>query len=99
MRSCSNSAVARLASISRSCAGPPPRRGPLVGVGTQLSLTTRAGPREIVQAISWGALEPFVLGVALVVVVHAVVDDRARVEPGGAVLERQAHAVQFRLDL
>ena len=33
MRPCSNSAVARLASMSRSCAGPPPRRGPLVGVG------------------------------------------------------------------
>src|SRR3954467_12722616 len=42
IRPCSNSEVARLASISRSCAGdpprgggggPPPRRGPLVGVG------------------------------------------------------------------
>jgi MFS family permease len=33
MRPCSNNAVARLATMSRSCAGPPPRRGPLVGVG------------------------------------------------------------------
>src|SRR5215212_5986422 len=33
IRPCSNSEVARLASISRSCAGDPPRRGPLVGVG------------------------------------------------------------------
>src|SRR3954452_6356871 len=33
IRPCSNSDVARLASISRSCAGDPPRRGPLVGVG------------------------------------------------------------------
>src|SRR5687767_13998678 len=33
IRPCSNSEVARLASISRSCEGDPPRRGPLVGVG------------------------------------------------------------------
>src|SRR3954465_5225033 len=33
IRPCSNSDVARLASISRSCEGDPPRRGPLVGVG------------------------------------------------------------------
>src|SRR5215212_8425811 len=33
IRPCSNSEVARLASISRSCDGDPPRRGPLVGVG------------------------------------------------------------------
>src|SRR3954447_25379977 len=33
IRPCSNSDVAKLASISRSCEGDPPRRGPLVGVG------------------------------------------------------------------
>ena len=33
IRLCSNRLVARLARISRSCAGPPPRRGPFVGVG------------------------------------------------------------------
>src|SRR6185436_16950160 len=33
IRPCLNSEVARLASINRSCAGLPPRRGPLVGVG------------------------------------------------------------------
>src|ERR1700710_2620336 len=33
IRPCSNSEVARLASISRWCAGDPPRRGPLAGVG------------------------------------------------------------------
>src|SRR3954449_297770 len=33
IRPCSKSDVARLASISFSCEGDPPRRGPLVGVG------------------------------------------------------------------
>src|SRR3954452_16997770 len=33
MERCVNSWVARLASRSRSCAGPPPSRGPFVGVG------------------------------------------------------------------
>src|SRR3954451_19871164 len=44
IRPCSNSDVARLASISRSCAGDPPRRGPLVGVGMSV-LPQAAGPR------------------------------------------------------
>ena len=38
---CSNSDWARLARISRSCAGPPPRRGPLDGVGIGCSCGVR----------------------------------------------------------
>ncbi|MFB9071661.1 hypothetical protein ACFFX0_10795 [Citricoccus parietis] len=34
---CSNRLADRLASMSRSWAGPPPRRGPLVGVGIGVS--------------------------------------------------------------
>src|SRR5438309_351145 len=80
IRPCSNSAVARLPRISRSWAGPPPSRGPFVGVGMPL-------------------LKLFVLGEALVVVVERVVGDHARIESGRAVLEREAHAGELRLDL
>src|SRR4051794_12187148 len=44
IRPCSNSDVARLASISRSCEGDPPRRGPLVGVG--MSVLPQAAGRN-----------------------------------------------------
>src|SRR4051812_12820680 len=45
IRPCSNSEVARLASISRSCDGEPPRRGPLVGVG--MSVLPQAAGRGL----------------------------------------------------
>src|SRR3954453_16625395 len=45
IRPCSNSEVARLASISRSCDGDPPRRGPLVGVG--MSVLPQAAGRGL----------------------------------------------------
>src|SRR5512133_1015454 len=45
IRPCSNSEVARLASISRSCEGDPPRRGPLVGVG--MSVLPQAAGRSV----------------------------------------------------
>src|SRR3954463_5571788 len=50
IRPCSNSADARLASISRSCAGLPPIRGPLLGVGMSLSDQEREGARPSVGA-------------------------------------------------
>src|SRR3954471_19245407 len=49
IRPCSNSDVARLASISRSCAGDPPRRGPLVGVG--MSVLPQAAGRAVPAAV------------------------------------------------
>src|SRR5829696_10559966 len=56
IRPCSNSDVARLASISRWCAGDPPRRGPLVGVGMSV-LPQAAGRCEgrlrSVVVLSW----------------------------------------------
>src|SRR3712207_1766158 len=50
IRPCSNSEVARLASISRSCEGDPPRRGPLVGVG--MSVLPQAAGRALPAARS-----------------------------------------------
>src|SRR5690242_15295143 len=97
MESCSNSELARLARISRSCAGSPPRRGPLVGVGILGSPWCVSGGRHG-PPLSGGWSELLVLGQRtavvgeVVVVVAVVVRDRARVEPGRAVLERQAHA-------
>src|SRR5439155_21614355 len=79
MRPCRNSDVARFASISRSCAGLPPRRGPLVGVGIGAPRNSRRPQR----------LE--LLGLA--VVVGVVVDlgegvhDVGRVEGRGRVLQ------------
>src|SRR5690348_14108263 len=87
MDRCVNSCVARLASMSRSWAGPPPSRGPFVGVGMACFSSERVG------------LELLVLGERHVVVRTEAVDDQAGVEPGRAVLEGQAHAVQLGLDL
>src|SRR4051794_28498535 len=115
IRSCSNSDVARLASISRSCAGPAPSRGPLVGVGMwapsrySLEVSRRAGsswnrgaPAERFR----GVLQLLGLGVVGLVaevvgeVVRAVTVDGGRQrEPGRAVLEREPQAGQLHLDL
>src|SRR4051794_16675432 len=54
IRPCSNSDVARLASISRSCEGDPPRRGPLVGVG--MSVLPQAAGRSVPGCIIRGAV-------------------------------------------
>src|SRR5947208_1558869 len=94
IRPCSKSAVAKLPRISRSCEGPPPKRGPLVGVGISSPQVTFC--RAI---FVWSEL--FVLSEALtfVVVLDAVVRDHAGVEPGRAVLEREAHAGELGLHL
>src|SRR5438270_440037 len=94
IRPCWNSDVAKLASISRSWAGPPPRRGPLVGVGMSCSLVAAAD-----QAVGLVLFRLGEAGVTLVEAVVVVADDGGRVEPGRAVLEREAHAVQLALDL
>src|SRR5918996_5200585 len=95
IRPCSNSAVARFASMWRSCAGDPPRRAPLVGVGMVSPRVKRlrgtrppAVPRSVL----------LVLGVGLVVVAVGVHGSRG-VEAGRTVLERQAHGGQLGLDL
>src|SRR5688500_17539801 len=49
IRPCSNSEVARPASISFSCAGPAPRRGPFVGVG--MSVLPQAAGRCVLGCI------------------------------------------------
>src|SRR3954453_15323613 len=116
IRRCSNTWVARWASSSRSCAGPPPRRGPLVGVGMsvvlldQAAAPTRRGRRggrggggggcpPGGGGCAGGWSELLVLGEGHVVVGAEAVDDQGRVEPGGAVLEGQAHAGELGLDL
>src|SRR2546422_6995511 len=102
---CWNSDVARLASISRSWAGDPPSRAPLVGVGISLA------PQGNLTVLCGLTSELLGLGVVLAVVVVAVRGDvrppvaavvrggRGRVEPGRAVLEREAEADQLHLDL
>src|SRR3954465_13017700 len=98
IRRCSNSWVARLASSSRSCAGPPPRRGPLVGVGMSVVLLSQpAAPSRRRGGGGWSEL--LVLGEGHVVVRTVAVDDERGVEPGRAVLEREAHPGQLLLDL
>src|SRR5882757_9175589 len=98
-----NSWVARLARISRSCAGLPPRRGPLVGVGM-------VGAPRVVSCIWYvGAslgrplllLQLFGLAVVVGVVVRVreAVHDVGRVESRSRVLETKAHAGELHLDL
>src|SRR5215218_2023733 len=110
IRPCSNSDVARLASISRSCCGPPPRRGPLVGVGISCSLVfsvfqRRSGICEASKSradlVLLGLGEAGVAAVRAVAVtlVAVVADDGRRVEARRAVLERETHGVQLALDL
>src|SRR5690348_9582005 len=90
MRPCLNSDVARFASISRSCAGLPPRRGPLVGVGI-------VGTPLIQQLV----LKLLGLAVVVGVVVNLGegVHDVGRVERRRGVLETQAHPGELHLDL
>src|SRR3954454_5812632 len=110
MLPCSNSAVARLANIKRSCAGPLPRRGPLVGVGIcpaplvlVLGLARSCERSEQLRAklVLLGFREAGVAAVRRFVVALVAVgaDDGRRVEPGRAVLEGEAHRVQLALDL
>src|SRR6188768_184578 len=61
---CVNRAAARFASMRRSWAGPPPRRGPLVGVGIVLVLQYRksfgrsgGGFVVVVATVEVGAVE------------------------------------------
>src|SRR6476661_5866535 len=85
MRSCTNSALARFASINRSCAGLPPKREPLVGVGI-------CTPLEL-----FGLGE---VRVATVEVIVSVGLNAARqLESGRAVLERQAETGELDLHL
>src|SRR3712207_9146492 len=60
IRPCSNSDVARLASISRSCAGEPPRRGPLVGVGMSVLPQAAGGSLRAARSLMGGAPVPAV---------------------------------------
>src|SRR5690554_423402 len=87
MRPCSNKLCARLASISRWCAGLPPRRAPFVGVGMSFLQCQFGGASRSVL---------LVLGEARIVV---EVGDGRRIEPGRAVLESQAHLDELGLDL
>src|SRR5690554_5440987 len=81
MRLCSIRLVARLASMRRSCAGPLPSRGPLVGVGIVHSLC---------RAITGPADRPAAGSGKLVLGVVAAVEVRRRgVEVERAVLERE----------
>src|SRR5687768_3485737 len=88
IRPCLNSDVARFASISRSCAGLPPRRGPLVGVGIsapQLLFPAPGGPGGKHAA---GRAEPQAASLELLglsVVIGVVVDLGERVDHVGRV--------------
>src|SRR5262245_49057372 len=96
IRPCLNSEVARLASISRSCAGLPPRRGPLVGVGMVL---LPVWWRQRLQLLGLAVVvDVAVVGVVVVGVAEGV-DDVRRVEAGRRVLQAQAHSGQLHLDL
>src|SRR5882724_5352267 len=84
------SSVARLARMSFSCAGLPPRRGPLVGVGISAApCNGRPG------------LQLLGLAVVVGVVVHVAerIHDVRGVEGRRAVLEAQAHSGELHLDL
>src|SRR5512139_3974775 len=99
IRPCSNSAVARFASMSRSCAGPPPRRGPLVGVGMVVALLEESSSQQDCVSVPVNGSVLLVLDVRRVLLGAVGVHGAARVEPGRAVLERQTHRGQLRLDL
>src|SRR5688500_20398749 len=78
IRPCSNSCVARLASMSRSCAGLPPMRGPLLGVGMSFSSQVRervlrGGASAVAGALPFkrGVLQLLGLGEARVAAVVA----------------------------
>src|SRR4051812_35478683 len=97
MRLCSKSDAARFASIRRSWAGPPPRRGPLVGVGIMYSpqmmpQTLRASVRR-----NSCSLE-FVLGVTGFVLFDGC-GTRGQVEPWRGILQGQTQFHQLGLDL
>src|SRR3954469_20458890 len=102
---CRKSSVARLARMSFSCAGVPPRRGPLVGVG--ISFAPFRSSVQCGGAASSGPAwrQPGLELLCLAVVVGVVVDVAERVhhvrriEGRRAVLEAQAHAGELHLDL
>src|ERR671921_156105 len=85
IRPCSNSDGARLASISRSCAGDPPRRGPLVGVG--MSVLPQAAGRCVLGCIRGGAVVP---GGSVRVVLLAFSFAAPRAAPDGGFPRRPA---------
>src|SRR5258707_10084919 len=82
---CSNSAVARFASMCRWWAGLPPSRRPLVGVGIGTFSLVRVPQRSREESVLLG------LDVTLVVVRPVAVGRGPRVEPGRGVLQREAH--------
>src|SRR4051795_11212621 len=113
IRPCSKRLVARFATMSLWCAGLPPRRGPFLGVG--MVLLDSSGPCQVpgqrglramvrcrwrrlstARPRRWSVL--FVFDEAVVVVVVRR-QGSLRVEARGAVLERETHLVQLRLDL
>src|SRR6188472_4770736 len=114
IRPCSNSWVARLATIRRWWDGLPPRRGPFLGLGMALSRFSPAVSGTGVDGayvdrarrdhvVSTGSTDERSVGLVLdervVVVVAVRREGGRRVEAGRAVLERETHLVQLRLDL
>src|SRR3954463_9495865 len=102
IRPCSKRLVARLATISFWCEALPPRRAPFLGVGMVVSLVS-PGPCQVPgEKVGVGrAGEGSVLLVLdeRVVVVVVRRQGSLRVEARRAVLERETHLVQLRLDL
>src|SRR5690554_4562925 len=90
IRRCSNREVARLASMRRSCAGPPPSREPLVGINISYSSYRVGEPAVVGRPSGSGQLVGAVVGAVVVA---------AGVELERAVLEGEAHAGQLLLDL
>src|SRR6188472_3025262 len=92
IRPCSNNAVARFATISRWCAGLPPRRAPFLGVGIAFShiLPGRARYRSRWLRLGTARLRRcsvlFVFDKRVVVIVVVRRQGGRRVEAGRAVL-------------